>query len=199
MARTSVAELRRQILDTTRKLLVAEGYQNLSMRKIANTIGYSATSIYLHFENKDHLVHTLIEEGMDQLFNVLNYVQTHTADPLDRLKALCENYIAFGLDNPEYYEIMFQLHPARMERFPVDKFRRARRNLETFTNALKEGTEKGIFYVNDYALATHFIWSALHGAVSLMLAHRIDSHVDWNDLKHKVVRQVSEVWKMPYA
>lgn len=58
------AELRRHILDTARHLLVQEGYKALSMRTIADAIGYSATSIYLHFDGKDALLHALIHEGM---------------------------------------------------------------------------------------------------------------------------------------
>ena len=48
-------DLRRSILVTSRELLVREGYSSLSMRKIARSIGYSATSIYLHFKSKDQL------------------------------------------------------------------------------------------------------------------------------------------------
>ncbi|MDX1502000.1 MAG: helix-turn-helix domain-containing protein, partial [Thermoanaerobaculia bacterium] len=54
-ARSNGSDLRRTILDRTRHLLVEEGYNNLSMRKIARAVGCSATSIYLHFENKDAL------------------------------------------------------------------------------------------------------------------------------------------------
>ena len=57
-------DLRRRILDTARHQLVQDGYQDLSMRKIASAIGYSATSIYLYFDSKDALLHALIHEGM---------------------------------------------------------------------------------------------------------------------------------------
>jgi len=67
-------DLRRLILDTARHLLVQDGYSNLSMRKIASEIDYSATSIYLYFDNKDVLLHALIDEGMKQLFEALSNI-----------------------------------------------------------------------------------------------------------------------------
>ena len=87
---TVVTDLRRVILDSTRHLLVRDGYKSLSMRKIARAIGYSATSIYLHFENKDALIHALIEEGMDQLLATLKAAEVeHVGHPVARLEAMC--------------------------------------------------------------------------------------------------------------
>ena len=166
-------DLRRVILDSTRHLLVRDGYKSLSMRKIARAIGYSATSIYLHFENKDVLIHALIEEGMDQLLEALKAVEAaHPADPIACLQALCRRFVDFGLENPEYYEIMFMLHPERMERYPAEKYRRARRNLDVIAATLADGVVQGVMVVEDVRVA------ALHGAVSLLLVRRVDVRID---------------------
>jgi AcrR family transcriptional regulator len=172
-------DLRRHILDTARHLLVKEGYQNLSMRKIADAIGYSATSIYLHFDSKDALLHSLIHEGMMRLHEELGRTASRFPDdPLRRLRALCRCFIDFGLDNPEYYEIMFQLRPERMERYPPEKYREARSNLDLFGRALKEGAQSGIFEVEDADVLASTIWASLHGTVSLLLADRVDARID---------------------
>lgn len=172
-------DLRRQILDTARHLLVTEGYNSLSMRKIARAIGYSATSIYLHFESKDALVHTLIEEGMAQKYEKLRaIVEAYPEDLIGRLEALCRGYIAFGIENPEYYEIMYMLHPVQMARFPAEKYRRARRNLEVIVQTLQKGAEQNLLYVEDPLVAASAIWAALHGAVSLLFSRRMDVRID---------------------
>lgn len=165
--------LRRAILDETRHLLVADGYDNLSMRKIARAVGCSATSIYLHFENKDALIHALIDEGMEQLHEQL-VTAAKEPEPSARLNALAHAYVRFGLDNREYYQVMFQLHPERMERYPVEKFRRARRNLEIHAEALADGVEVGVFRTSSPETGAHVLWTALHGLVSLLLAERVD-------------------------
>ncbi len=172
-------DLRRIILDSTRHLLVEEGYKNLSMRKIARAIGYSATSIYLHFENKDALIHALIEEGMDRLLALLKDAEAqHADDPVARLRGLCRCFVDFGLENPEYYEVMFMLHPELMERYPAEKYRRARRNLDVIAATLADGVAQGVFAVSHVRVGASAIWSALHGAVSLLLARRIDVRIE---------------------
>ena len=176
---TVETNLRRVILDSTRHLLVQDGYKSLSMRKIAQAIGYSATSIYLHFENKDALIHTLIEEGMDLLLESIKVAEAvHPGDPLARLEAMCRRFVEFGLENPEYYEVMFMLHPELMERYPAEKYRRARRNLDVIAATLADGVAQDLFAVNNVRVAASTIWSALHGAVSLLLARRVDIRIE---------------------
>jgi AcrR family transcriptional regulator len=182
--------LRRQILDTARHLLVREGYQNLSMRKIADAIGYSATSIYLYFDSKDALLHALIHEGMMHLHRQLEEAAgRHADDPVDRLRALCRCFIDFGLENPEYYEIMFQLRPERMERYPPEKYREARSNLAFFGRTLEEGEKEGIFGVEDAKVTASTIWASLHGTVSLLLAERVDVSIEQETFIETAIRQ----------
>jgi len=183
-------DLRRRILDTARRLLVRDGYQNLSMRKIARSIGYSPTSIYLHFESKDALIHALIHEGMMQLRDVLAaIVAQHDGAPQAQLRSLCRGFVEFGLANPEYYEIMFQLRPERMERYPREKYRKARQNLAFFAETLAEGDRADVFDVEDALVAASAIWASLHGTVSLLLAERIDARIDQDAFVETAVRQ----------
>lgn len=197
MARNGTNDLRRMILDTAKKLLVEDGYQNLSMRKIANAIGYSATSIYLYFENKDDLVHALIDEGMEALYDGLSEAARKTEDAILNLRALCETYISFGITNPEYYEIMFQLHAERMARYPVEKYRRARRNIDCFGRAVEQGVQQGVFRQVPNWVAANHIWSSLHGMVSLLLARRFDVHLNMEELKAAIIEQILASFSLP--
>ena len=172
-ARQTGADLRQAILDRARGLLVSDGYDRLSMRKIAAAAGCSATSIYLHFASKDALTHALISEGMERLYATLT--ATRAPDPAERLGALSRAYVRFGLDNPEVYQILFQLTPERMERFPAEQYRRARRNIDLFAETIARGAEAGRLRAEPTAdVAANVLWTALHGLVSLRLAGRID-------------------------
>ena len=93
--------LREKILEISREYLFSDGYSSLSMRKIAGEIGVSATSIYLYFENKDHLVHTLIEESVEDLSVALEEGVKGKVGTIDRFKAITRSYIDFALENPE--------------------------------------------------------------------------------------------------
>lgn len=195
-ARTETgADLRRLILDHTRRLLVTGGYDGLSMRKIARGVGCSATSIYLHFESKDALTHALIDEGMRKLYAEL----TAEADdhPARRLDALCRAYVRFGLGNPEYYQVMFQLHPERMARYPPEDYRRARRNVERFEEALADGAAAGsLRLVSPPDVAAMALWTALHGLVSLLLAERVDARVAGDAFIDAAIRQALAAFDM---
>ena len=184
------ADLRRVILDHARHLLVADGYEALSMRRIAASVGCSATSIYLHFENKDALTHALISEGMDRLHDALSAAADGLGAPADRLEALSRAYVRFGLENPEYYEVMFQLHPERMARYPAEDYRRARRNVERFGDAIEAGLADGsLASPNPPEVASAVLWTALHGLVSLHLARRVDVKMAGDELVDAAVRQ----------
>lgn len=186
-ARAQGHELRRAILDTTRRLLLEDGYNAVSMRKIAKSVGCSATSIYLHFDSKDALIHALIDEGMGKLHDVLAEAAQNAAGPVERIEDLCRAYVNYGLQNPEYYEVMFMLHPERMERYPAEKYRRARRNLESFAEAIGAASQTDEVEVEDPEIAASVLWTALHGAVALLLARRIDVRIDQGTYVNAVI------------
>lgn len=194
--RAAGADLRHSILDEARQLLLKEGYAKLSMRKIADAVGCSATSIYLHFANKDALVHALITEGMQTLYGHLKDADTE-GDPIERLDALCRAYVDFGLENPEVYEVMFQLHPERMARFPADDYRRARRNLDLFEHVLASGADAGVLDAEPTPeVAAHALWTSLHGLVSLRLAERIDVRLAVDAFTDAAVERLQKAYRV---
>ncbi len=182
-------ELRRHILDTARRLLTSDGYAALSMRRIAREIGYSATSIYLHYDNKDQLVHALIDEGVEVLYTRLSAVPV-AASPEERLAALGRAYIEFGLELPEYYEIMYWLHTEYIERYPAEKYRKARQNLNFFAEVLREGSAGGRFEDVEPLLGATAIWCQMHGVVSLINSQRVDRKLRSAALVDEVVRRI---------
>jgi AcrR family transcriptional regulator len=182
MSRDPDSGLQRIILDTARQLLTTVGYAQLSMRKIANKIGYSATSIYLYYGNKDELVHALIDEGVDLLYEELKAANEKSKDPLERLRDMCVAYIRFGLDRPEYYEIMYVLHPEYITRYPAEKYRKARRNLEMMASAITDGVIGGKFESTDPVLSANMAWAQLHGGVTLLSSERVDKRISEDTL-----------------
>lgn len=177
MPRAKNGSLQKAILDEARRVLVTEGYTQLSMRRIASAVGCTATSIYLYFRNKDALIHALIDEGMLQLQGELAGVLERESELSARLEGVCRTYVEWGLAHPEFYEVMFMLHPKRMERYPARKYRRARKNLEAIAGVLAQAL--GLPAPSEELdVATTVVWSSLHGTVSLLIAGRVDARVD---------------------
>src|SRR4051812_38459262 len=96
-------ELKTKILQAARELFMERGFDETSIRTIAERIEYSPTTIYLYFKDKDDIFHALHGEG----FTILNqYFKSlaHVSEPFERLKAICSAYINFAIDNGEYYD-----------------------------------------------------------------------------------------------
>jgi AcrR family transcriptional regulator len=109
---------RERILCAARDLFVEHGYRSVSMRKIANELGYSHGSIYYYFQDKADLFYALVVED----FNLLLAKQSELLQQIRRrdinaLKALMFEFIRFGLDNPHHYEIMFLMRDDELQRF----------------------------------------------------------------------------------
>src|SRR4051812_34399931 len=101
----------RAILDAARELFVKEGYQNVSIRKIAERIEYSPAAIYGYFPSKDDIFYALAEEGFHLLHAVDDADKVDAAlaslDPLDRLKTILLRLYEFSRQQPQYFELMF--------------------------------------------------------------------------------------------
>src|SRR5215469_5578607 len=90
-------ELRQEILDAARDLFVHDGFENVSMRKIADKIEYSPTTIYLYFQDKADLLDCICEETMSRLVRKQTVHEQTITDPLERLRRGLRAYIEFGL------------------------------------------------------------------------------------------------------
>ena len=102
--------VRRSILDAARELFVTEGYQNVSIRKIAERIEYSPASIYSYFPSKDDIFFALAEEGFRLLGapqDAANLKARQPRDPLDRIRAIFWHLYEFSRDQPQYFALMF--------------------------------------------------------------------------------------------
>lgn len=180
--------IRQSILETTRKLLVKYGYNSLTVRKIAAKTGCATGTIYLYFDNKDVLIHSLIDEGFEKLFQLLTDKIEKLNSPEDKLESFCRGYVSFGLVNPEFYEIMYLLHPEKMKRYPKEKFRRARRTLDLLSDILDELAESRGIILKDSKLQSYGIWASLHGIVTILLARRLDQRIDQQNFVDIVIQ-----------
>jgi AcrR family transcriptional regulator len=101
----------RAILDAARELFVAEGYGNVSIRKIAERIEYSPAAIYGYFPSKDDIFYALAEEGFRLLYardhaGALNG-ELEKLEPLDRIRTIFWRLYEFSHQHPQYFELMF--------------------------------------------------------------------------------------------
>ena len=102
--------VRRSILDAARDLFVAEGFENVSIRKIAERIEYSPAAIYGYFPSKDDIFFALAEEGLRLLgdpSDVGHDPRLKDAPPLDRVRAVFWRLYEFSREQPQYFALIF--------------------------------------------------------------------------------------------
>src|SRR5437667_7394080 len=97
--------LRQDILDAARELFVNEGYENVSMRRIAEKIDYSPTTIYLYFEDKGDLLFQISEETFSKLASKSESLLEEMTDPVATLRKIERAYVEFGLKHPNHYRV----------------------------------------------------------------------------------------------
>jgi AcrR family transcriptional regulator len=171
-------ELRLAILAAARDIAASEGWQSVTIRKVAERIEYSPPTIYEHFDGKDALLHELMRAGYRLLLEEIGAATECIADPAARLMVLAEAYWRFAWANPELYQVMHGLGGVpfcageagdEAGKPPPE----AQAVFDIAATALASLADSAMS-CDDIDAAVHILWSTLHGLVSLTMAGRID-------------------------
>jgi AcrR family transcriptional regulator len=177
-------KVRGKILDAARKLFIQQGYDAMTMRKVAKRIQYSPTAIYFHFKDKESLLRELCAEDFQMLATAFQQVAT-IEDPIERLRQTGRAYVDFAVRYPNHYRLMFMT--PRPPDFDPDKTGKGdvQRDAYAFLVAVvKDAMAKGAFRKEwkDAELLGQVLWAGVHGVVALQLVHAKDKWVDWRPL-----------------
>ena len=183
------AEIREKILEAARELFVSEGYESVSMRKIAEKIEYSPTAIYLHFKDKEAVMRELCETDFYTLAQEFQEI-AKVEDPVERLRALGVAYARFALTHPNHYRLMFMKpHPHQHDEEDLIERGNPEEDAYAFlkwaigdvlaTGRVRPGLE-------DVDLLAQTFWAGMHGVVSLQIAKCNDDWVDWRPEEERI-------------
>ena len=181
--------LRQEILDAARDILACEGYEGLSMRKVARRIEYSPTAIYLHFKDRDDLVSSVCEQLMGGLARELEQVADRHADPLVALKKGLRRYVEFGLAHPQHYQAMFGIphgHGAETDARYQERRTIAMQTFGFLPRLVGECVRQKKLAKVDVRTASCALWAGVHGMTSLLI---VMPNFNWGD-PDKVVDQL---------
>lgn len=165
-------EMQKKILDAARDLFMTEGYENVSIRKIAQRIEYSPGTIYLYYKNKSEIFFVLCFLAFDSFYE--EQLKTgEISDPLQKLKESGRIYINFAIRNPEYFELMFLM------KAPLDKYYDkvtddvSAKSFQNLENIIRECMKAGYFKGSDHRTATISAWAYVHGLATLLVKDRL--------------------------
>jgi len=164
-------ELKQSILDAAREIALAEGWRNVTMRKIADRIEYSHPAIYDYFENKDVLLLELVHEGFRLLETELQVARAQAHDPEEAMRLIGRGYLTFAWRYPELYRVMYGLDGVT---FSISEPEKEGLQIEdVVTETVKEVLESHSWPTNHLAEKVNILWSTAHGLVTLTMADRM--------------------------
>src|SRR5262249_7078708 len=164
--------LRQEILDAARDILVRDGYEGLSMRKVADKIDYSPTAIYLHFADRDELVFQVCEDLMARLVRELHQLERQTTDPLAGLRKGLRTYVEVGLTHREHYTATFIIPhatPPEIEGRYNDPASMSAQAFGILVRMVAACIEKKKIAPADPLVTSQALWAAIHGITALLI------------------------------
>ncbi|MGA7080444.1 MAG: TetR/AcrR family transcriptional regulator [Terriglobales bacterium] len=183
------SETRDKILDAARELFVTEGYEGVSMRRVAEKIEYSPTAIYVHFADKQQLFHELCHQDYARLAEVFQS-SAMSSDPMERLKQIGRTYVEFGIHYPNHYRFMFMTPhpPIEPDEEACEEIGNPELDAYAFLKwAVQQAISAGRLReeLTDVELVSQTLWAAVHGVISLNIAKSEDPWVDWRPVEER--------------
>jgi AcrR family transcriptional regulator len=164
-------EMRKLILSAAQKLFLANGYEKVSVRNIADEIEYSPATIYLYFKDKNELLFALHQRGFVQMVEEFRPILT-IADPFEKLVEMGRSYIRFAVENPELFDLMF-IMTAPIDTLDKKDWVEGDQAFGLLMQVVQECMDTGVFRKHSVESASMMIWSAIHGYTALFLRKRM--------------------------
>jgi AcrR family transcriptional regulator len=183
-------ELRGRIMEAARRLFAEQGYEAVSMRRIAEAIEYSPTAIYVHFQDKAALLREICREDFGRLAVVFNELAA-IEDPVQRIGRIGEAYVKFAVMYPNHYRLMFMTQRPPLEMDEEILARKGRPDADAYAflraavaQAIAQGRVRpGVSA--DVELLTQTLWAGMHGVASLEITHNCEKWVELSPLAER--------------
>ena len=181
----------RAILDAARELFTAEGYQNVSIRKIAERIEYSPAAIYSYFQSKDDIFFALAEEGFRLLGGPRtpeHHAELQALPPFERVRSIFWHFYEFSREHPQYFALMFVDRSVPRVSREYERFAFARELKRSILEEVRECITSGALPSTvDPAIAMRTISCGLIGVAVLRLSDRLAPIEDADKLAANVL------------
>ena len=162
------ADLRQEILDAAQDLFVSQGYESVSIRKIAEKVEYAPGTIYLYFKDKAEILDTLAARTFQKLQARLEAIRHDPGDPVEALRRGLRTYIQFGLDHPNEYIVTFVIAKREAEIHARSGMTAGLACFDCLRGIVRQCMESGHINGGSAEETAQALWSAIHGLTSLL-------------------------------
>jgi AcrR family transcriptional regulator len=187
-------EVRQGILDAARAIAARDGWQAVTVRRLAEHVEYSPPVIYQHFASKDEVLLELVREGFRTLRAALDAAGEGAGPPEDVLLRMAHAYWAFAWDSPDLYQVMYGLGgvPFGVAATWEDGNRIGEAVAPVVAEILGAAHPTNPEEITTRVLG---LWAAMHGLVALGMAGRIEGGREGSiPLVEQTVRDAITAW-----
>ncbi|HMA34716.1 MAG TPA: TetR/AcrR family transcriptional regulator [Chloroflexia bacterium] len=167
---TQKEALRQTILRAAAGLFAEQGYDGFSMRQVAERIGYTPTSIYLYFSDKDALLFAILDEAFVRFTQQLTAAAATSTDPVERIVAIGQAYLSFGLQHPEHYQLMFVQRGDFLMQTRANEQEPRYTTFHLLQRAVQAAMDGGHIRPGPVESISDALWALVHGLVSLAIS-----------------------------
>lgn len=181
-------DLRRAILDTSLDLIATDGVGALSLREVARRLKVTHGAPYYHFKDRADIFAALTKEGMELLAAALRAgVEREAGDARAALEACGCAYVAFALERPAYFKIMYRPELAGTKNRAAIR-KASAKAFQVLADAVEQCQKKGMSHgLDGHALALTG-WSTAHGLAALCVDGHLASGAAAEELGRTVAR-----------
>ncbi|WP_235559706.1 MULTISPECIES: TetR/AcrR family transcriptional regulator [unclassified Methylophilus] len=181
--------IRTVIIDAARDLFIHHGVDAVTMRGVANKIGYSATSIYLYFSDKEQLLRAVVDADALKLAQALHSTLA-ISDPLERFLQFAQHYVQFALANPNHYRMMFMTPhlPCDPALSSIEQHNPEQDGYAQLIGVATSACAAGIFKdeFNHPVLLAQTVWASMHGLCALQINMADDAWINWQPIEARI-------------
>lgn len=171
-----IAAFRARVRDAAARLFAEHGAAGVTMRRIATALGCSAMTPYRYFADREAIMAMLRADAYDRLATALEEAFAEPGTALERSAAVYRAYVAFALEDPSSYRLMFDETRPTVADHP-DLARAALRAQAMMSAHVELLVAEGVV-AGDPSLIGHMLWAATHGTLTLQLAGKLDPRID---------------------
>ncbi len=178
------------ILQAALEIASEDGWQAVTIRRVAERIEYSPSAIYKYFEDKEAILFALLLQGFQQAVMALEHASAQEHDPSVRLLQIAAAYWDFVWHHTTLYQLMFDLKGT------IHEIKEAKAAFQVLRTAIEEWGKSNGVKIADLDASVEILWATMHGLIALTMAEYIPGGpTRAKELLSQAVNNLLVAWK----
>jgi AcrR family transcriptional regulator len=185
-------ETRQLILSVAKEIMIKEGVDKISIRKITNTLNYSPGIVYHYFKDKEEIIESLLKEGYLEILNSIRDTKEYEKEPEKEIREKFINYINAVLRFSDVYlAIIFSNKPSILQYTGIlhKGVSEDRKSIKILCNLIRKGIQLNQFKECDVELTAQALWVSIFGLIIKLI---IEGEIEIEQ-KEKLINQQLDI------